>query len=318
MKKNLLIGALLLGAASFSMLTGFDNTLTAQDILAKSQEAGKALNEVSADADINLDVDIAVPANDMSLGIQADGKEEIAAKMDPFGMQADMNMTVSLMGQNMVVDVSIYGIMEDDNTFSVYTKTAMEGEEAPQWTKTSTDGAQITQALEQAKNMTFDLSSLPFAFEVAPEATDVNGTECYVLSATATWNDLYLLAQPYLEQLPQEVPMDELDSYSQLLSGLKFNMQTCVDTETFRPMAVHLDVNGSDWTTIAALVSSLFGTDENGNAYEVSMDVKAADIDIVYDYTTPVEIVLPEEAASAQEADPSTLLDMVENADDAA
>ena len=318
MKKNFLIGAIILGAASFSMLTGFDSALTAEDVLAKSQEAGFNMEQVSADAGINFDVNIAVPAADMTLGIKADGKETMGMTMNPLGLAADMDMAVSAMGQNLNMKANIYGVMEEGDQFAMYTKVTMEGEEAPQWTKTTTDASQITAAMDQMKEMKFDFSSLPFTFKLDPEPMNVNGKECYVLSTSATFNEIYLLAEPFLGQLPEGVTKEELDSYSQLLSGLVFNLQMCVDTETFRPMSAHFDLEGSDLTTIAAMVSSLFGADENGNAYEVNLSVNAAAIDITYDYETPVEIVLPADAASAQAVDPSSLLDMVESADDAA
>ena len=119
MKKNLLIGAVLLGAASFSMLTGFDSALTAQDVVAKCQEASLSTNEANAQAVINLDADFAVPAAEIVLGIKSAGTEKVAFTLDPLAMAAEAQITASAMGQDFGVDVSVYGITEDDQ-FAVY------------------------------------------------------------------------------------------------------------------------------------------------------------------------------------------------------
>ena len=313
MKKNLLIGAVLLGAASFSMLTGFDSALTAQDVVAKCQEASLSTNEANAQAVINLDADFAVPAAEIVLGIKSAGTEKVAFTLDPLAMAAEAQITASAMGQDFGVDVSVYGITEDDGQFAVYTKEDM-GDGNAEWTKTTSDASQLTEMIEKLKA---NPVALPFDFTLAPEPIDLNGNEGYELSTTISWNDLYLLIKPYLEEAAGADASAQLDIYSTLLSGLKFNVVAYVNAETFKVEFCHIDLGQTDWTTIAALLSSLFGTDENGDAYQVTLTVNASDIDIVYYYATPVEIVLPEEAASAQvmDVDAGSLLEMVENAE---
>ena len=314
MKKNLLIGAMLLGAASFSMLTGFDSALTAEDVTAKMQEASANVNEVNGKADINFDASLSVPAADITMGLTAGGTENVSAVMDPLACAVDGEFTVSIMGQEMKAAVTAYGVMEDGK-FAVYSNAEMEGEESAGWTKTSTDAAPITEMLNQLKGAPV---ALPFNFDLASAPIELNGKECYELSAVVPWNDVYLVAQSYLEQVAGADTASQLEAYGSLLSGLNITMTIYVNTESFLPEYVHVDLNDSDWSAIGALVSSMFGTDENGNPFEVELKVNATDIDVTYDYSTAVEIVLPEEAKSAQEVAPDTLLELVENADDAA
>ena len=316
MKKGLLLGALLLGAASFSMLTGFDSAATAEDVLQKYVDSSKNVEKASADADFVLDASIAVPAADMTMGLSASGTEAIAMTMDPLAMKADASFDVSMMGQNLNVKVSIYGVTEEDGSFALYVLTDT-GEGDAQWQKTATDAAQIQELIEKASTMQLDVSSLPLSFELAPAAVDVNGTECYELYASMGVADLLLVAQPYMDQIIPEgqgITAEDIQTIGSLLSGIQFNISLDVDAETYKPMKVHLDLDGSDWTTIAALLASSFGTDDAGNPYEVNLDVNAVALDIVYDYESPVEISVPEEALGAAEADPDSLLEMVEDA----
>ena len=316
MKKGLRLGALLLGAASFSLLTGFDSAATAEDVLQNYLDASKNVQTVSADADLVLDASIAVPAADMSMGLSASGTEAIAATMDPLGMKADASFDVSMMGQNMNVKVAMYGVTEEDGQFALY-MLADTGEGDAEWQKTAIDSAEIQQLLEQAMTMQLDASSLPVSFELAPAAVDVSGKECYELYTSMGMNDLLLTVQPYLDQVMPEgqgISAEDLQTVGALLGGIQFNLSVDVDCEEYRPMKVHLDLDGSDWTTIAALLASSFGTDDEGNPYEVNLAVDTVSLDIVYDYETPVEITVPAEALSAAESDPDSLLEMVEDA----
>ena len=315
MKKGLLVGALLLGAASFSLLTGFDSAATAEDVMQNYLDASKEVQTVSADADLVLDANITVPAADMSMGLSASGTESMAMTMDPLALQADASFIISMMGQEMNVKVSMYGV-EEDGQFALY-MLADTGEGDAEWQKTATDSEEIRQVLDQAMNMKLDASSLPFSFELAPAAVDVNGKECYELYTSVGMSDLLLIAQPYIDQVAPEgesISAEDIQMIGSLLGGIQFNVSMDVDCETYKPMKVHLDLDGSDWTTIAALIGSSFGTDDEGNPYEVNLAVNAVSLDIVYDYETPVEISVPEEALNAAEADPNSLLDMVEDA----
>ena len=322
MRKWLLTGAALLGALSFSLLTGFDSSSTAEDVLQKYIDASKELNEVSAAMDMTADVDLAIPSVDASFGVGLDAKLDVSAVMEPLAMKEEGHMSLSLMGEPNEMDLSMYILQEEDGSISMYQKmneTTNDGSvEATPWTKTTVNGDEFKQMMEKALQFEIDPSSLPVAFELADSPADVNGTECYVLSTSVTWDELMLLAEPYLDNLPEGISAEDIQTYGALLSGLKFNVSLYVDTQSYKLARMYLDMEGSDWSMISSLISSSFGTDDEGNPIEVAMNINDLYIDAVYDYSTPVQIELPAEAASAQVQDAGSLLQMVEEAADEA
>ena len=104
MKKKLVLGLAVLGTAS--MLCGFDNTQTANDVLQKTQEASKDAAGVTMTMKMNFDGAVNVNDGSTTSTLQAKltGGFDMAANMDPFGMQMDGNAAVSFFGQNQTVD----------------------------------------------------------------------------------------------------------------------------------------------------------------------------------------------------------------------
>ena len=319
MKKSLLLGAVLLGAASFSFLTGFDSAATVDDVLQNYTEATKNITDVSASADFNVDVNVEIPSAQVNMGIKASGTEDVAVKMDPLSFKADASVTASMLGTDVDVAVSVYGIDDGNGNFSIYSQ-ATEGGETTEWTKVDEDISSFMEIIENAKNNPIDFSSLPVEFVLSPEAYDIDGAECYEVSADISVNDMFLLIEPYMNQLEgQGISASDMQTAQSLLSGLVVSTKLYIDTTSYLPVMIHLDFDQSEWSTIGALIGSMFGTDENGNAYEVSLNINSLEMDMFYDYETPVEIVLPADAASAKNVDSDSLLEMVENAaDDAA
>ena len=327
MKKSLLIGALMLGAASFSMLTGFDSAMTAEDVLNKSQEVSKSMNEISADAKVAIDLtaDITSPMMTMNVSALIGADYSIASTLDPFAMCVDGVMTGSVTvggeTEDMSTAVTEYMIAEDDG-MTMYAKFSTDpSDPAGTWSKIKSPAGNMKEMIEKLRNMNFDYASLPFSYELADAPVTVNGRECYHLTATATIEEILLLAQPYLEEMGDTAGMsaDELFAFGSLLSGLQFVYEADVDAETFDMIAFRMTTEGTDWNYIASNLASMLSTGEDENAASINLDVRQFEISGTYNPDASVSIIVPEEALAAQELDENglsgSLLDLVENAE---
>ena len=112
MKKKLVLGLAVLGTAS--MLCGFDNTQTANDVLQKTQEASKDAAGVTMTMKMNFDGAVNVNDGSTTSTLQAKltGGFDMAANMDPFGMQMDGNAAVTMYyeynGRDIEVEYSVW------------------------------------------------------------------------------------------------------------------------------------------------------------------------------------------------------------------
>lgn len=130
MKKKLVLGLAVLGTAS--MLCGFDNTQTANDVLQKTQDATKNVAGATMTMKMNLDGALNVSDGSTTSTLQAKltGNFDLAANMDPYGMKMEGNVEMSFFGQNQTVDLEMYGLTNEDGAFDsyIYTKDSATGE----------------------------------------------------------------------------------------------------------------------------------------------------------------------------------------------
>ena len=323
----MITSALLLGAASFMMLSGFDSAATVDDVLAKYQEASTNATEFSADMDLGVDVSLFVKDYDMSLGVKGNGDLSMACTTDPLAIGMDGAVTVDVMGESMNINLQQYMIPEEDGSLASYTYTETPGEEEGEvngeWSKTSIPAEVVEKLMDMIKNGGVDYSELPITFTLGDAPVDVNGAECYQLYTTLTFQDVLALIEYAVSKAGEEAagqlpPTEELAAFEAYVGGIKVNLEIDVDTTTYLPACFHMDTEGTDWASIAALAASAMGlADEEGNPMEVELNVDSLYANAVYDYETPVSIVVPQEAIdSAQEIDPAEALGALEGAVD--
>ncbi len=328
MKKGVILSAMLVGAASFAMLTGFDSAATAEDVLAKYTEASK--NATDANAKVNLDADVTlnVPSMGGAFQITGGGTMDVAATMDPLAFSEAGTFNYSAVGQEGNIGVEMYGVTEDDGSVTMYIGADMDGEK--QWQKQSIPAEDAQKLVEAAKNGNLDFGDLGINFDLASAPVDVNGTECYQLTTQLGWDDLKnvlnksvemaanLGSEEVTEEQLQEV-MSQLDQIEPIGSLFKVNVELDVATDTYLPMGAKIDLVDSDWASLAALVGPMMGIEnEDGTAADVELNVAALGMDFTYDYNTPVSVTVPDEAVNnAVEADPSELADVAGAAENA-
>lgn len=327
MKKRLLTSVLAAGGALAMMMSAAGAEPTAQDVLSKYYEASSSVKAGAADVVMDGDVSVTMADQDMTMGLTGHGEEAVQFSMDPFAVKLDANMQGSAMGQEGKMNMQMYMVQEADGSLVMYTGISDPADEsgALTWTKqtiAAEEAQKLFDMIKQASAM--DFSDMPITYTLAEGTVDVDGIQCYELSSTLTWDDMLNLFKYAMEKsaasLPEEaastLPDEEtLQSVGSLLAGLKMNLKMDINSETYLPVKVHVDFEGTDWTSIGAVIASMGGfTNEDGSPASVSLDVKSLYMDMTYNYDEAAAIEVPEDVkASAQEASPADALSGLES-----
>ncbi|MDO4323971.1 MAG: hypothetical protein Q4C61_15765 [Lachnospiraceae bacterium] len=306
MKKKLLLGLVTFSAAS--MLCGFDSAETVDSLSEKMQEASASVAGATADLTMNVDaaINISDGTTDSSLGLSLKGGFGYDISMDPIAMKMDGTMNVSAMGQNEDMALQVYAVPDESGVLKTYSyvKDSTSGEEG--WTVESADGLNINELMEASKDMSMNFSDLAdwgLTFELAPEAADVDGTECYLLSTTIDSDSLNTLMQKSSEITGQDVTSDEnVGMVLSMLTGLNLKLEYYIDTATYMPVKIHMDMNDSDFSVISTLLNAYLGSaaSEDAPASTVELTVNDISLDMATNYGAAPEITVPQEALDAE------------------
>lgn len=300
MKKKLVLGLAVLGTAS--MLCGFDNTQTANDVLQKTQEASKDVAGMTATMSMNLDGALNVSDGSTTSTLQAKltGNFDLAANMDPYGMKMEGNVAMSFFGQNQTMDMKMYAVTNEDGALDsyVYSKDSATGE--GQWEHTTDSSIDYSQLMDLSKSFNVsDYSDWGLSFELAPEAAEVDGKECYLLTTVIDKDALNTLITKSSELTGEDLSANE-DFATALayMDGISMKIQYYVDTTTYLPVSMHMDLNDSDLTNLNALLAGALASssDDTSTAELVLNDLS---FDISCTYGDAVDITVPDEAIQA-------------------
>ena len=301
MKKKLLLGLVTLGAAS--MLCGFDSAETADSVAQKMQEASSGVAGMTANAALNVDAALNVGdgTTNSTIALLFTCDYDMATVLDPLSMQMDMAMHMSMMGQSEDMNMKMYMVPAEDGSLDVYTYTEDSASGEAGWSYESTDSidiSEITSALE-AMNLG-SLSDWGIVFELALEAADFNGTECYLLSTTIDTNTLSQILNKVSELAGEDLSADEdVSMVLAMMEGLKLNHQYYVDTTTYLPVSVHLDMNDSDLTMINQYIQLMANSGEEGQTSTMELVLNDVSMDMTPVYGTIDPITVPQEAIDA-------------------
>lgn len=302
MKKKILFCLAILGAAS--MLSGFDSAETADSILEKMQTASSSAEGATMDMDFNMNVGINIgdDTTTSTLNIAASGGFDIAMNMDPVAMSMDGSMSLSAMGTNEDVTMKLYGVTTDDGQFDtyVYTEDSASGESG--WEHESAVIGNMAELMAESSQV--DMSEYGLNFELAPEAADADGTECYLLTAVMDSASFQTMLEKSAELTGEDLSSDDdVAMVLSMLDGVKINLEYYVDAATYLPVKFHMDLNDSDLSAINQYAAMAMGEMEEGTS--VTIDLNDVSFDATMAYGAANDITVPEEALAAAEADES-------------
>jgi len=284
------------------MLCGFDNTQTANDVLQKTQDATKNVAGATMTMKMNLDGALNVSDGSTTSTLQAKltGNFDLAANMDPYGMKMEGNVEMSFFGQNQTVDLEMYGLTNEDGAFDsyIYTKDSATGE--GQWQHTTDSSIDYSQLINLSNSFNVsDYADWGLTFELAPEAAEVDGKECYLLTAVIDKDALNTLINKSSELTGEDLSSDtDVATALAYLDGISLKLQYYIDTTTYLPVSMHMDLNDSDLTNLNALLAGALASssDDTSTAELVLNDLS---FDISCTYGDAVDITVPDEAIQA-------------------
>lgn len=299
MKKKLVLGLAVLGTAS--MLCGFDNAQTANDVLQKTQDASEDVAGMTATMSMNLDGALNVSDGSTTSTLQAKvtGNFDMAANTDPYGMKMEGTVAMSFFGQNQTVDLEMYGLTNEDGAFDsyIYSKDSSTGE--GQWQHTTDSSIDYSQLMGASKSINIsDVSDWGLSFELAPEAAEVDGKECYLLTAVIDKDTLNTIITKTSELTGEDLSADEnVATALAYMDGISMKIQYYVDTTTYLPVSMHMDLNDSDLTNLNALLAGALASSDDTSTAELVLNDLSFDISCVYG--DAVDITVPDEAIQA-------------------
>lgn len=300
MKKKL--SAVLMTLGAVSMLCGFDSAETADSIMQKQQEAVTAVS--STDADISVNADVAINFAGAALTATANGKIDAEVLMAEPAMKLEGSIDVlsPLLGQENTYDFKMYLKTNESGTPDVYVYYGDMVSGDSFWDHETGNGIDMNGLLDTASTVDMNtLSALGISFTLTPEAVDVDGTECYELSTVIDSETFSTVLDKASSLTGQDLSADESVALAmELLTGLKINMAYYIDTESYLPVKMHMDMNDSDLTAIEMLASA-YMTSMMGDEEELTLDIILNDLsmDVATAYNTVTEIVVPDEALYA-------------------
>lgn len=298
MKKKLIGIALAACMTGTMALSTFGSAVTVDEVLANNRAATEAAKAFTADVAGQADVEIAVA--DQTMAFKGDVTMNMQTNMDPLEAQAKGSLNLDAMGQAMNLATEMY--MKNDESGVLKSYAGVDEGEGMQWTVSSTD----TETIEAVKAFLLnqDFSDLPITFELADGTVDVNGAQCYKVTATLGVEDVLNLYNYALEKAGDAIPADQLpqgDSLTMMaamLGGLKVNFEMDINAETYLMEKCRIDMDGSDFSMIGMLVGSMMGgaSEEGEEAPAININVNSLFMEMVYSYGEPTEIVVPQEA----------------------
>ena len=307
MKKKMMMALCAAAGAALLSVSAFAGEVTVDDVLAGYSAASKEATQFTSAVDMKADASIDVPDMQTTFGMTADGAMDIACTIDPINIATTGNFNVSAAGSDIAVDLQLYMVTEEDGSLGTYSKTSTSEDEEASWSYDTVPAEDAAAVLQMIRSADIDLSKLPIQFTLGEGTVEAQGHECYQLLAALTGEDLLSLVQFAVEsagEAAEEIPVDELNQILPMLSGIVVNVEIDVDTASYLPIHMHMDLEGTDWTTIGAVFAQYAQlTNDDGSLMSVSINVPELYIDYVYDYDAAVDVTVPEEALAAAAAE---------------
>lgn len=293
---------MMLGTAS--MLCGFDSAETVDSVMQKQQEAAAAVT--STDAEITVNADVAVNLDDATLTAKANGTidVEVVLAEQAAKVEGSIDVLSPLLAQENTYEFKLYAKPNESGAIEVYLYTAdsVTGESEWEHDSSADMGINLNDLTSTATTITVDqLAQLGINFTLAPEAADVDGTECYEVSTVIDSTTFSTILTAASALSGQDLTADESVAMAmEILDGLKINLAYYIDTTTFLPVKMHMDMNDSDLAAIEQLLSAyITSTMQSEEAIAVTIALNDLSMDMTSVYDTITEIVIPDEALYA-------------------
>lgn len=290
--------------------------VTAESLLEASQEASANVSSMSLGMSMNMDAALEISANGAaasSFGIAMTGDVDVKTIVDPMQMEMTGTYNVSVMGQNIAMDMDMYMIVsEDGSTVDTYAKVVTGGEDSG-WEHQRSSFTDVldmfgVSSIDELKDI--DIQSL------MPEGVELNwdvaeSDENYTLSTALMFSQFMPLIEASIEASGESLDDETMGIVESLMDSLGMNLSYTLDKESSLPVSMHMDFNNSDLSVFDSLITALMAesmtTDGDVDSSEMQCRLILNDLSVDADYTydNVTEITVPADALATEAYDPT-------------
>lgn len=321
MKKRTMLLATVFAASSLLGCTAFAES--ADEVLQKYIEASTAApastSHLTASGSVNLSV------AGQAMEISGDADLTIRQSKDPIAVSITGNAKGNLMGEEMPVEIGMYVITAEDGAMDTY--YGVNGS----WQVVHVDAGEAgsVDVNKFVESLTGSLTDLPITYTLSDgTVVSESGVNCHMLSSDIKWSDvpgILRWAFDKTKELAGDSISDEqvdevistVESLDTFLSGLNVHTECLIDQETYLPVSEHVDLSGSDLSTINSLLGSLAGSylgGDDAEGMDLSLEIGDIRFDTTYDYSDTTAVTVPDDVkANATPLDTSAVEENLES-----
>lgn len=310
MKKKLLLTALMLSMGSM-MLTGLTVPKSIDEIMEKYAEASKNITKADVSVDLNLEAGISMTSKtigtqsmnfgflgDLNVAFQTATAPE--GEFPPISAKVDGSMELNIPDEHEAIQMEYYLITDEIGDLENYVKVS-DGDQS-EWQYLTVPAEQLEQIIGMVNPAQTDFSQMPGELSLSPGFSNVDGSSCYHVILTLTYDDIEPLLTQIMEATGEEMDSDALTLAALALNGLKLNAEMDIDANSYLIKKLHIDMDESDLSGLNAILAYAMAQngDDGLDLPKVSIDISNLYMDYIYDYDSPVEISIPQEALAAK------------------
>ncbi len=320
-------GILAAGAAVVLMLSGFDSSMTVEQLQKKSSSAlaGVSSMEGSVEGTVDTVMTISEDAQsgdgtDVPVGGTAGLSYEIG--MEPLAMDIDFSFDAVMMGQSFSSSMQMVALESEDGSGQMFLNVTDNGVPLG-WSAEKLEASEITKLKDMLRSgLKGDVSVLDSYSAVADTGantsmindmlqvvqdkvlpkvqiqkggiSDDTGNDLYEMKAELSGDMFISLVTDMVEVSGQKLENRSLDMVKALLSGLNIKITSEIDARTYLPFRFRADMSDSDFSALAGLLGDSMM--EPGSQGSVQIDVKKIELQGTFRFDHPVEVTVPEEA----------------------
>ena len=317
--RNRVLAVCMAASMSFLLLSGFDSSLTVEDVTKKLNESLAAQGGLNCDVQgiADLSIDVSAGEETQSMGISGSLDYSVQFTLDPFVMSVRgiLSGDASAMGMSGGMEIEMYLVEQDDGTGIMYVRMPQEDDAGWHAAALASDYMDSTLGAVKAafggdleadaSGMGLDLSSLQEILgsnaSLAPEAVNVNGVDCYEITQTVDGEALYSVISEVLDAMPQAgLDSASLAAFQMLFNGIRMDLETDCAVDDFAPVYASVDLGGSDFSTVGQMFGAMMmQTQDASQTPDVSVNVNALNLSMNYG-DVPEQIDIPAQALAAQ------------------
>lgn len=256
--------------------SGSKAPLTAREVADKMIEATSKVDSVQSDITCKISIDMAIEADGTSfdMDMKMDMAMQTIVSNDPVTGYFKSEVAMQVMGMDETQTSEVY-LVQEDGEFVTYTYTPDD----ESWERTVAD-EEYQDKMAQGTDYSYLKDIKDDDLTLAKKTEKVDGKDTYVLSFTVSGD--------YLENMGMN--LDELMGAGIDMSKISYPMTMYIDSETFLPVRVTVEVDG-----LSELLNEVMKQSMGDMGADITVDAKFEDFVTVMTYNVEVP-ALPAEA----------------------